>query len=151
MRRLLAFALAFVALLAAGFVWTRDRPVAVAQPAPPPPLEVAANEAPPMKAPRAEITPEQREVRRFNRYDKNKDDLIDRPEYLANRRKAFARADANGDGQLDFEEFAVVTSRKFTKADRDGNKALARTEFATTAVKRRAPVKAVPCKCEEED
>ncbi len=147
MRRLMALALAFVALLAAGFVWTRDRPVAVAQVAPPPPDPVADGDAPPMKAPRAEITPEQRELRRFNRYDKDKDERITRDEYLANRRKAFARADANGDGRLDFEEFAVVTSRRFAKADRDGDKALAREEFATTAVKRRAKA---ACKCEEE-
>ncbi|GGI93475.1 hypothetical protein GCM10007973_32220 [Polymorphobacter multimanifer] len=146
MRRLMALGLAFVALLAAGFVWTRDRPVAVAQTSLPPAAEEEAD-APPMKAPRAEITPEQRELRRFDRYDKDRDERISRDEYLANRRKAFARADANGDGRLDFEEFAVVTSRRFAKADRDGDRALDGREFATTAVKRKPKA---ACKCEEE-
>lgn len=151
MRRLMASVLAFVALLAAGFVWTRDRPVAVAQPAPPPPVAEAVAGPPPIKAPRADITPEQREARRFNRYDKNKDDRIDAAEYLANRRKAFARADVNSDGRLDFDEYAVATARKFTKADRDGDRVLARTEFATTAIKRRPSLKALPCKCDDDN
>lgn len=153
MRRLLAFSVAFIALIAAGFLWTRDRPVAEAQTALPPaaaPMSYS-NASPLPSAPKSPLTPEQREARRFNRYDKDKDDLIDRAEYLVNRQKAFVKADANGDGRLDFEEFAVTTSRKFKKTDRNGDGHLGREEFATTAVKRRAPEKAAPCKCEAED
>lgn len=153
MRRLLALGVAFLALLAVGFVWTRDRPVAEAQsvlPVAPPPLEAGEVVILP-KAPKAPLTDEQREARRFNRYDRDKDDLIGREEYLRNRRRAFAKADVNGDGRLDFEEYAVSTTRKFAKADRDGGGTLSRAEFATTAVKRRTPAKASPCKCEDED
>jgi len=148
MRRVLALSLAFVALLAAGVLWTRDRPSAVAQTSPPPPPPVAEAEPapPPLKAPKAEITDEQREARRFNRYDKNKDRQIDREEYLAARRKSFAKLDTNNNGQLDFEEYAITTARKFSKADRNADTRLDAAEFATTAIRRKPKT---PCKCED--
>lgn len=150
MRRVLALGVAFVSLLAAGFLWVRDRPVAEAQVALPP-VEAEAPVVEPLPPPpKAALTDEQREARRFNRYDRDKDDRLTREEYLVNRRKAFAKADVNGDGRLGFEEFAVATVRKFGKADRDGDGALGRGEFATTAVKRR--VRAAPtCKCGDEE
>ena len=146
MRRVLALSIAFLALLTAGLLWTRDRPQAVAQTSlPPPPVAIEAP-APPLKAPRVELTDEQREARRFNRYDRNKDRQIDRDEYLANRRKSFARLDVNADGRLDFEEYAAATARKFKKADRNGDAALDASEFAATATRRKPKA---PCKCED--
>ena len=147
MRRLLALSIAFLALLAAGVLWTRDRPVAEAQtPAPLPPAPVEAPAAAPPAPPRAQLTDEQREARRFNRYDRDNNNQVDREEYLASRRKAFARLDTNSDGRLDFEEYAVTTARKFKKADRNGDTRLDAAEFATTAIKRKPKT---PCKCED--
>ncbi len=136
MRRILALGLALFSLVAAGFLWTRDRPVAVALEAPPA-AEAAPEDAEPLVAPTSDVTPAQREARRFGRIDRNHDDRINRDEFLASRRKAFARQDVNGDGRLDFDEYAVSGARKFGKADADGDGTLAANEFATTAAKRR--------------
>lgn len=155
MRRFLALGLALVALITAGFVWTRDRPVAVAQEAPlppvvpvPPDVVAAVGAAEPLVAPTSSVTPADREARRFARYDRDRDAVVSRDEYLAARRKAFARLDRDGDGRLGFEEFATATARKFARADRDANGRLAAAEFAATAVKRRARAavtEAAPC------
>ncbi len=145
MRRFLALAIALMALIGAGFVWTRDRPVAEASP-PPPAVEAEGEDETPLAAPASDVTPADREARRFQRYDKDHDDRISRDEYLAARRKAFAKLDSDGDGRLGFEEYAVTTTARFKKADRDGDGALAAPEFATTAVKRSA---AKPCACKD--
>ena len=145
MRRVIALSIAFLALLIAGVLWTRDRPAAEAQ-TPPPPASAPQPAPAPLKPPKAELTDEQREARRFNRYDRDNNRQIDREEYLASRRKAFARLDTNNDGRLDFEEYAITTARKFKKADRNGDTRLDATEFATTATKRKPTA---PCKCED--
>lgn len=145
MRRFLALAIALTALIAAGFVWTRDRPVAEAS-APPPPAAEADAEDEPLVAPASNVTPADREARRFSRYDKDRDTKVSRDEYLSARKKAFARLDKDGDGRLGFEEYAVTTAAKFSKADRDGDGGLAAPEFATTAVKRR---ETQACACKE--
>lgn len=147
MRRFLALGIALFALIAAGFVWTRDTPVAVATEAPPPP-PASDDEEPELEAPVSSVTPEQREARRFGRYDKDRDARITRDEYLVNRKKAFARLDLNGDGRLGFDEYNAATMKKFGKADRDGDGVLEPAEFATTAVKRKP--RAV-CVCEKEE
>lgn len=82
-----------------------------------------------------------REERRFDRYDKDRNDAITREEYLVSRRKAFAKLDTNGDGRLSFDEWAIRTTTKFATADADKSGAMSRAEFATTAVKRKAPTK----------
>ena len=79
-----------------------------------------------------------REEKRFDRYDKDRNDLVSTEEYLASRRKAYAKLDANGDGRLSFEEWAKKTTDKFAKADADASKSLSRGEFATTKVVRKA-------------
>lgn len=84
-----------------------------------------------------------REEKRFDRFDKDRDERITREEYLVARRKAFAKLDANGDGRLSFEEWAVKTTTKFAGADRDKSGAMDRAEFATTAVKRKPKAKCV--------
>ena len=147
MRRFLALGIALVALIGAGFVWTRDRPVAEAS-APPPPVIVEAEpgeEDEPLVAPVANVAPQTREARRFSRYDKDHDARITREEYLANRRKAFERLDTNGDGRLGFEEYAVTTATRFKRADADADGVLVAEEFKATAVKR-SDAKACECK-----
>jgi hypothetical protein len=143
MRRFLALAVALVALVAAGMLWTRDGPVAVATEAAPPPVADIDDDVP-LVAPASDVTPADREARRFARYDKDKDSRISRDEFLASRQKAFAKLDANGDGKLAFDEYVAATTKKFSRADRDADGRLKADEFATTAPKRR---KTVTCAC----
>jgi hypothetical protein len=107
--------------------------------------QAAAGEASeaPLIAPVSDVTPLDKEAKRFNRYDKNKDGAITRDEYLANRRKAFAKLDTNHDGVLSFDEYSVKATAKFDTADADRNGKLSPAEFATTAVKRKPRTKAV--------
>lgn len=142
MRRVLAIAIALVALVAAGFFWTRDTPVAVAIEAAPP--AASSDDDAPLVAPASNVTPEQREARRFSRYDKDNDAAISRTEYLASRQKAFAKLDVDDDGRLSFDEYATATIKKFGTADRDADGALDAGEFASTAPKRR---EAPACDC----
>jgi hypothetical protein len=74
-----------------------------------------------------------REDKRRRRYDRDRDDLVSREEYLKSRRTAYAKLDSNGDGRLDFEEYARRTALKFSAADADRNGLLNASEFATTA------------------
>lgn len=116
-------------------------------PAAPPP-RVAVAEAPPEPvAAVPEATARTREEKRFDRYDKDRDGIVTREEYLASRRKAFAKLDVNGDGRLSFDEWAVRTTGKFAGADRDKSGTLNRAEFATTAVQRKAPARKPRCDC----
>jgi hypothetical protein len=104
--------------------------------APPAAAAVAGEEAPlPDAAPGASA--KTREQKRFDRYDKDRNDAVTRDEYLLSRRKAFAKLDADRDGKLGFEEWAVRTTGKFAGADTDKSGALTRAEFLATAPKRR--------------
>ncbi|MBX3594076.1 EF-hand domain-containing protein [Sphingomonas sp.] len=87
-----------------------------------------------------------REQKRFDRYDKDRDEKITLAELTQPRRKAFAKLDRNGDGKLSFEEWSLRTIEKFDKADADRSGALNRAEFATTAPKRKAKT-APKCDC----
>ena len=89
-----------------------------------------------------EATPKTREQKRFNRYDKDRNALITREEYLASRRKAFAKLDVDGDGLVSFDEWAVKTTTKFAAADKDKSGSMTPQEFAATAAKRKAPTRA---------
>jgi len=148
LRQWLALAVAVIGLAGAGFVWTRDEPRAVAAlPPPPAAAEAESDEAEtPLAAPASDVTPADREARRFARYDKDKDGAVGRDEYLASRRKAFAKLDTNGDGRLGFEEYAAATTKKFGRADRDADGKLEAEEFAATAVKRRT---SPACACKD--
>jgi hypothetical protein len=134
MWRFLAGVMSALLLVGAGlFFWK-----GIAQsddPIPPPPLLPSqyAQPAPLAAPPSAERS---REEKRYDRYDKDRDETITRDEYLAPRQKAFAKLDANGDGRLSFEEWVVKTSDKFAKADADRSKTLSREEFKTTRAKR---------------
>jgi hypothetical protein len=81
---------------------------------------------------------------RMGRYDKNKNQLVERAEFLAARQKAFEKLDSNADGKLSFDEYALKTTQKFDAADANHNGALERPEFATTA---RPPAKK-KCECQ---
>ena len=104
---------------------------------PPPPAAAAEapEEALPDEAPSASA--KTREQKRFDRYDKDRNDAITRDEYLLSRRKAFAKLDANGDGKLGFDEWAGKTVSKFAGADKDKSGTLTRAEFLATAPKRK--------------
>ena len=138
MWRFLMGGLAVLLMMAAG--WTiysgRARPDPVLPAAPVTAGVQSADDA--EEPPVPEASAKTREEKRFDRYDKNRDETITREEYLASRRKAFAKLDANGDGRLGFEEWAGKTLDKFAAADKDKSGAMDRAEFATTAVKRTA-------------
>ena len=85
-----------------------------------------------------------KEVKRFDRADKDEDGRVTLAELVEPRRKAFAKLDSNSDGRLSFEEWAAKSIGKFEGADADGNKALTRVEFASTAPK---PRKKAACAC----
>lgn len=97
----------------------------------------------PLVAPASDVTPLDKEAKRFNRYDKDKNGGITRDEYFANRRKAFAKLDVDHDGKLSFDEYSVKAIAKFDTADANRDGKLAPAEFATTAVKHKARNKAV--------
>lgn len=89
--------------------------------------------------------PVSKEEKRFNRVDKDRDELISLSEIVQPRRSAFAKLDLDGNGELRFEEWAIKTIDKFEGADADGNGMLTRQEYATTAPKPRAPK--AKCSC----
>lgn len=144
MGRFLAGAGSALLLMVAGFfLWSGQAGTET----PPPPQADAVQAAAPAPAP-PQATERTREERRFDRYDKDRDDRITRDEYLRTRRAAFARLDADGDGRLSFDEWAVRTIGKFDTADADRSGAMDRAEFATTRPPRRAPARgAVRCDC----
>ncbi|MHA6723041.1 EF-hand domain-containing protein [Sphingomonas sp. RS2018] len=138
MLRYLAGVASALLLVAAGVFLFRSDATAE-RPASPQPRPAAASEpqdAAIDETPLPAASALTREQKRFNRYDKDRDDGIAREEYLASRRKAYAKLDTNGDGRLSFDEWAAKTTAKFATADRDRSGTLTRAEFATTAVKR---------------
>lgn len=142
MARFMAGAVAALLLSGAGlFLWTSvargDDPLPAA-PAPSRGLESVRLADPPAASEKS------REEKRFSRYDRDRDGMVAREEYLGARRKAFARLDVNGDGRLGFDEYAVKAIGKFAGADADKSGALDATEFAATRVARQA---AARCAC----
>jgi hypothetical protein len=133
---------AVIALIAAGFVFfsgnARPGPLLPAQPASQISSAVASD---PLPGAAPEASPQTREQKRFDRYDKDRDATITREEYLVQRRKAYARLDVDGDGKLSFDEWAVKATTKFADADRDKSGTMTAPEFATTAVKRKGPTR----------
>jgi hypothetical protein len=141
MGRFLAGVVSALLFVGAGlFLW---KSIAQSEnPVPPPSQPLVLQPAPLAAPPTAERS---REEKRFDRYDKDRDEVITETEYLAPRHKAFAKLDGNGDGRLSFEEWAVRTTGKFGKADEDGSKTLSRQEFSATRAKRSSrPVCACP-------
>lgn len=85
-----------------------------------------------------------REEQRFNRYDRNRDDIISRLEMMSSRTKDFKKLDKDGNNLLTFEEWAAATGQRFATADLDRDKLLTRKEFAATRPKQAAKPS---CKC----
>ncbi len=145
MRRFLAGAGGALLLVSAGlWFWQGQAAQENAIPAAPPPpalaesLPEAGKDAPafgaapptPPEAPKAS-----REEQRFNRYDRNRDEIISRVEMLGSRTKAFKSLDKDGNNLLTFEEWAAATGERFAKADGNRDKLLTRKEFAATRPK----------------
>ena len=99
----------------------------------------------PELGPPPEADPVSKEEKRFNRVDKDRDELITLSELVQPRRKRFASLDLDGDGMLRFEEWAISSIDKFEGADADGSGTLTRAEYATTAPKPRKPKPACSC------
>lgn len=130
--------------------WAAPEPVI---PQPPPeeraPLElpVAGAGAPAFGAPPPEppsATRLSREELRFNRYDRNRDELVSRIEMMSSRTKDFKKLDSDGNNLLSFEEWASATGERFAKADGNRDNLLTRKEFLGTRPKR---VAKPGCRC----
>lgn len=85
-----------------------------------------------------------REEKRFNRYDRNRDEIVTRIEMMSSRTTAFRKLDVDGNNLLTFEEWAASTSKRFVSADANRDSKLTRTEFQTTKPKSSPKPK---CKC----
>ncbi len=144
MRRFLAGAGGALLLVSAGLWFWQGQAQENPIPAAPPPaaladtLPEAGQGAPafgaapptPPEAPKAS-----REQQRFNRYDRNRDEIISRVEMMGSRTKAFKALDSDGNNLLSFEEWAAATGERFAKADGNRDKLLTRKEFAATRPK----------------
>lgn len=101
----------------------------VCGPAPPTPPEVP-------KASREEV--------RFNRYDRNRDELVSRLEMMSSQTMAFKTLDTDSNNLLMFEEWAAANRQRFTSAGGHENQLLTRKEFARgrskTVAKPRVPL-----------
>ena len=139
MRQWLALGVMAVLLLGGGWLWSQSGDARAGQAfAVPSTGQPVPESSAPLIAPVSDVTPADREARRFNRYDKDRDGEITREEYFVSRRKAYARLDLDADGKLSFDEYNAKAAKKFATADADHDTILAAAEFVTTAVKRRA-------------
>lgn len=154
MRRFLAGGIGALLLAAGGlWFWQTQAMQENAIPAAPPPVALsdklpeagpnapAFGAAPPTppEAPKAS-----REEVRFNRYDRNRDELISRVEMMGSRTKAFKSLDKDGNNLLSFEEWATATGERFAGADANKDRLLTRKEFASTRPKAAAKAN---CRC----
>ena len=145
MRRMLIGGVAALLMSGAGLVlWQTAASQQSVIPAPPPPLPISdalpeADSNAPAIGPAPPTPPEapkaSREEVRFNRYDRNKDELVSRLEMMGSRTKAFKALDIDGNNLLTFEEWAAATGQRFTGADSNKDLLLTRKEFARTRPK----------------
>ena len=126
--RFLIGGVASALLLTGGlFMWKGYTQIAEEEVLPDPPpslpaIPVAGSGAPKRGAAPPELPAAKdasREERRFNRYDRDRNNRISRIEMMATRTAAFRKLDKNGDNLLSFEEWAAATSDRFAKADAD--------------------------------
>lgn len=159
MGRFLAGSIAALLLVAGGLVWWQGRddgnPAGLrAQPLPLPKGDdlpgagdpKAVGKAPPVP----QATARTREEKRFDRYDRNRDNIVTRNEMMASRANEFRKLDKDGNNLLSFEEWAAKTSDRFAGADANKDAKLTRVEFAVTAPKRKAPTCACAPRPEED-
>lgn len=154
MQRILIGGLGALTLAASGlWFWQTSANQPNIIPAAPPPtaisdaLPAAGPDAPlrgqapptPPEAPKAS-----REEVRFNRYDRNRDELVSRIEMMGSRTKAFKALDKDGNNLLTFEEWAAATGERFAGADANKDQLLTRKEFARTRPK---PAPKPGCRC----
>ena len=137
MWRYLVGAIAAMLLMAGGTAWYRSFAARTTTGLPSAPAAAGAEATASLAEPPA-ASERTREEKRFARYDRDRNGIVARDEYLLARRKAFAKLDLNGDGKLSFDEYAAKATAKFAKADADRSGALDATEFATTRVVRKA-------------
>ena len=155
MKKFAAGAAGMMLMLTAGlFIWIgaegQDMPIPAAPPIPEPAeaesLPVVELD-PDLVGPAPPVPPSaykaSREERRFNRYDRNRDEIVTRLEMMSSRTDSFKKLDTDGNNYLSFEEWAISTSERFAGADANGNGQLTRTEFRSTRPKRSPP----RCKC----
>ena len=146
---------AALALMMAGvglFWWQGRAAIENSAPPPPPPAPVVAEGTLPQSDPGnltgpapPEVSQRTREELRFDRYDRNRDNIISRNEMLSTRTDGFRKLDTDGNNLLSFEEWAVATVDKFAGADADRDGRLTREEFRSTAP---PPARKTPaCKC----
>lgn len=142
-------------MLAAGGLWLWQTQAAPEYPVPPaPPIETVSDALPTASVnapafgpapPTPPVAPKaSREEVRFNRYDRNRDELISRVEMMGSRTKAFKQLDRDGNNLLTFEEWAIATGERFAAADQDADNVLTRKEFARTRPK---PAAKPACRC----
>lgn len=144
-----------LALLLAGIgmFWWQGRAAMEANAPPPPELApLVPDDALPQADPGnmigpapPEVSARTREQLRFDRYDRNRDNIISRNEMLSTRTDAFRKLDRDGNNLLSFEEWAVATVDKFSLADANRDDRLTREEFRATAPK--PATKKPACKC----
>jgi hypothetical protein len=156
MNRMVLGAVSALLLAGAGLFWWQGQASIDANAPPPPPLaEVEDGSLPLEELPTEDgegmegaeppgVNPAGREAKRFNRLDRNRDNVISRVEMLQPRVAAFRKLDTDKNNLLSFEEWAVVSSNRFKQADANGDSTLTRQEFATTRPK---PAKKPACRC----
>ncbi|MBL9071170.1 MAG: hypothetical protein JNM03_14405 [Sphingopyxis sp.] len=151
--RFLIGGVASALLLTGGlFMWKGYSQIADEEVLPAPPPALAAIPVAGANAPKRGVAPPElpaakeasREERRFNRFDRDRNNRISRVELMASRTAAFRKLDKDGNNLLTFEEWAAATGERFAGADADKSGDLTRVEFATTAPKRAAKPK---CGC----
>lgn len=145
MQRILIGGLSALMLAGAGFwFWQTSAHQPNLIPAVPPPMAISdalpvASPDAPVRGPAPPTPPEapkaSREEVRFNRYDRNRDELVSRVEMMGSRTKAFKALDKDGNNLLTFEEWAAATGQRFAGADVNKDQLLTRKEFARTRPK----------------
>ena len=143
MLRFLAGVAAALMLVAGGFLIWKSRAEREALVPEAPEARSTSGEPAPRLGTLAGASDEDREQRRFARYDADENGVITRTEMMETRRKAFQKLDSDGDGKLTFEEWAIATAERFATADADKSGTLTATEFATT--RRETKVKRCDC------
>ena len=146
MWRLVAGIFGVLMLSIAAMLWWKSSARADNSIAPPPSISPLLAQHPLTMPPAA--SEQTREQKRFDRYDKDRNGIVSRDEYLASRRKAFVKLDRDGDGRLGFEEWSAKTMAKFAGADGDRSVSLNRAEFAMTKAVRKP---AARCGCGERE
>jgi hypothetical protein len=156
MNRIVLGAVSALLLAGAGLFWWQGQASIDASAPPPPPMAEIEESGLPLeelpdedgsgaigKAPPG-MSEASREEKRFNRLDRNRDNIISRVEMLQPRVAAFKKLDTDHNNLLSFEEWAVATSNRLKKADANGDGNLTRQEFVATKPK---PAKKPACRC----